>query len=145
MISQEYLQSFREDARGIVAKLYKDEKGAPIILTDGQCDIFNIIFKKLWHRVHLETLTRYGKSMTVALAVLTRICTYPEKFAIAAGNEDQAKIITAHLIQHIFDNDFTRTRFIIGKNETEESIRRYRNKSHLNFKLTGGLLGEVFV
>lgn len=145
MITSEYLASFRNDARGIVKTLYKDEKGEPIILTDGQCDIFNLIFKKLWHRVHLETFTRYGKSLTVALGVLTRICTYPEKFAIAAGNEDQAKIITSHLIQHIFDNDFTKSRFVIGKNETEEQIRRYRNKSHLNFKLEGGLLGEVFV
>ncbi len=145
MISQEYLQSFRSDARGIVSKLYKDEKGEPFILTDGQCDIFNLIFKKLWHRVHIECFTRYGKSETISMAILTRICTYPEKFCIASGNDDQAKIITSHLISHIFDNDFTKSKFLIGAGESEESIRRYRNKSRLNFKIEGGLLGEVFV
>ena len=145
MICAEDLIQYRAEARELVAKLYKDEKGEPIILTDGQCDIFNLIFKKLWHRVHLETFTRYGKSQTTALAVLTRLCIYPDRICVAAGNEDQAKIITGHLIQHIFDNDFTRSRFMVGKGETEEQIRRYRNKNHLNFKLENGLLGEVFV
>lgn len=145
MITHEQLASYRSDARALVSKLYKDEKGEPFILTDGQCDIFNLIFKKLVPRVHIESYTRYGKSETISMALLTRICTYPEPWAIAAGNEDQAHIITSHLIKHIFDNDYTRRRFVLGKGETEESIRRYRNKSRLNFKLENGLLGEVFV
>lgn len=139
------ITKYREDARELVKKLYKDEQGNPFILTDGQCDIFNVIFKKLFHRVHIESFTRYGKSETIAMALLTRICTFPEQWAIAAGNEDQAHIITSHLIRHIFDNDYTHRRFVLGKGETEESIRRYRSKSRLNFKLEGGLLGEVFV
>lgn len=139
------LAKYREDARQLVKSLYKDEKGEPFILTDGQCDIFNLIFKKLYHRVHIETFTRYGKSETISMALLTRICNFPEQWAIAAGNEDQAHIITSHLIKHIFDNDFTRRRFVVGPGESEESIRRYRNKSRLNFKLEKGLFGEVFV
>lgn len=145
MLSPEQLAKYREDARELVKQLYKDEKGDPIILTDGQCDIFNLIFKRITPRVHLESFTRYGKSQTVALALLTRICTFPERWCVAAGNEDQAHIITSHLISHIFDNEYTRRRFIIGKQESEEEIRRYRNKSRLNFKLENGLLGEVFV
>lgn len=145
MITQEYLSKFREDARTIVQKLYKDEQGNPFILTDGQCDIFNLIFKKLTPRVHIESFTRYGKSETVAMAILTRICTFPENWCVAAGNEDQAHIIVSHMIKHIFDNEFTRQRFVIGKGESEENIRRYRSKSKLNFKLDKGLLGEVFV
>lgn len=139
------ITKYREDARELVARLYKDEKGEPFILTDGQCDIFNVIFKKIHPRVHIESYTRYGKSETISMALLTRICTFPEQWAVAAGNEDQAHIITSHLIKHIFDNEYTRRRFILGRGETEESIRRYKNKSRLNFKLEKGLLGEVFV
>ena len=145
MIEQSYLEKFREDARGIVKTMYKDEQGNPFILTDGQCDIFNLIFKKITPRVHIESFTRYGKSATVAMAILTRVCTYPERWCIAAGNDDQAHIIISHLISHIFDNELTKRRFVMGKGENEESIRRYRNKDKLNFKLEGGLLGEVFV
>ena len=145
LITQEYLAKFREDARGIVKAMYKDENGNPFVLTDGQCDIFNLIFKKLTPRVHIASFTRYGKSHTIAMAILTRICTYPERWCIAAGNEDQAHIILSHLISHIFDNELTRRRFILGRGESEESIRRYRNKNRLNFKLEKGLLGEVFV
>lgn len=145
MITPEYLAKFREDARALVKTLYKDEQGNPFILTDGQCDIFNLIFKKLTPRVHIECFTRYGKSETVAMAILTRICTYPEYWCVAAGNEDQAHIIIRHLIKHIFDNEFTRRRFVIGRGESAEEIRRSRSKSRLNFRLEGGLLGEVFV
>jgi len=145
MITNEYLAKFRDDARGLVKTLYKDEQGNPFILTDGQGDIFNLIFKKLTPRVHIETFTRYGKSSVIAMALLTRICTYPENWCVAAGNKDQAHIINRHLIKHIFDNEFTKRRFIIGKGESEEEIRRSRNKSRLNFKLENNLLGEVFV
>ena len=76
MIEQKYLAKFRDDARGLVKTLYKDEQGNPFILTDGQCDIFNLIFKKLTPRVHIESFTRFGKSETVAIAILTKIFTY---------------------------------------------------------------------
>jgi len=89
MITQDYLATFREDARAVVKALYKDENGNPFVLTDGQCDIFNLIFKKLTPRVHITSFTRYGKSHTIAMAILTRICTYPERWCVAAGNEDQ--------------------------------------------------------
>lgn len=145
MTTAEQLATYRDDAKQLVAKLYKDEQGRTFVLTDGQADIFNLIFKKLVPRNHIESFTRYGKSHTIAMAILTRICVFPERWCVAAGNDDQAHIITSHLITHIFDNEFTRQRFMIGKGEKEEEIRRYRNKSRLNFRLEDGLMGEVFV
>ena len=144
------LIDYREDAREMVKQLYKDETGKPIILTDGQCDIFNIIFKRFTPRNHIATFTRYGKSLVTALAILTRVSTFPEKFALVAGNDDQARIIMSYVIQHIFDNEYTKTRFLVGKGESEENIRRYKNKDRLNFVIERGkgekmLLGELFI
>jgi hypothetical protein len=144
------LIDYRQDARELVKQLYKDETGKPIILTDGQCDIFNIIFKRFTPRNHIATFTRYGKSLVTALAILTRVSTFPEKFALVAGNDDQARIIMSYVIQHIFDNEYTKTRFLVGKGESEENIRRYKNKDRLNFviKREKGekmLLGELFI
>lgn len=131
--------------RELVKRLYKDEEGKQIILTDGQCLLFNLIFKRKHKRVHLCAFTRYGKSLTIALAVLTRLAVFPEKWAIVAGNTEKAGIIISYIIQHIFDNPLTRNRFVLGKGETVEEIRRYRNKNKLNFKLEDGLLSEVFI
>lgn len=133
------------ETRVFVASLYKDEKGDPIILTDGQCNLFDLIFKKRFPRNHVCTITRYGKSLTIALAVLTRVAIYPEKWAIAAGNDKQAGIIMAYIIQHIFDNPMIQSRFVMERAESEENIRRYRNKDRINFKLEDQTLGEVFI
>jgi len=134
-----------QETRVLVSNLYKDQEGKPLILTDGQCLIFDLIFRKRYPRNLIKTFTRYGKSMTVGLAVLTRASTYPEKWAIAAGNNEQASIIMSHIIDHLFDNPYTRAKFVIGKGETEESIRRYRNKDRINFNVGEGLLGEIFI
>lgn len=143
------LVEFREEARSIAKEFFKDDEGNPMILTDSQCDIFNLISRKLHPRVHLETMTRFGKSIVVALAILFRAATYPEKWAIVAGNKEQAGIIMSYIIQHIFDSDYFRTKFVIDKRENEESIRRYKNKDRINFKVGKKdrkmLLGEIYI
>jgi len=133
------------EAQALVRTLYKNEKGNPFEMTYGQAQIFVAIVKKKHPRIHIETHTRYGKSEIISMAVLTRVTTEPEKFSIVAGNNDQAGIIMSDIIKHIFDNEYTRSKFIIEKGESEENIRRYKNKDRINFKLEGGLLGEVFI
>lgn len=139
-----------EYVRPLVASYFKDEEGNPVQLTDGQCILFDLIYRKPYARVHTMAFTRYGKSLTIALAILLRITTFPEKWVIAAGNTDQAGIIMSYIIQHIFDHEYFRSKFIIEKNESAESIRRYKNKDRINFKVVldkdnQWLLGEVFV
>lgn len=50
-----------------------------------------------------------------------------------------------YLIRHIFDNDFTKSRFVMEKGESEEAIRRHRRKDRINFKLPDGTLSEILV
>jgi len=134
-----------QDLRQLVATLFKNDKGNPFILTDGQLDIFEAIFKRKQKRIHISASTRYGKSEVISMAVLLRVSTYPEKWAIAAGNKDKAGVIMNYVIKHIFDNKYTRAKFLIEKGENEENIRRYRNKSKINFNVGNGLLGEIFI
>lgn len=136
--------------RELVKSHFKDEAGAPIILTDSQCILFDLIYRKPYARVHVEAFTRFGKSLTIALAILCRITTYPEKWAIAAGNDKQAAIIMGYLIAHIFDDNYFSSKFAIADNESFETIRRYKNKDRINFKVEKDrdgqwLLGEVFI
>lgn len=142
------------DTQQLVQALYKDATGKPILLTDSQDQLFSYIAKRQHHRLHVMSHTRWGKSMVVGMAVLTRVSTYPEKWALIAGTKDKAKIIMDYVISHIFDNDFTTSRFLPEKGESIREIRRHRNKHRLTFK-TGtkidehgkevDLFGEVFI
>lgn len=134
----------------LVAQMYKDDRGNPIELTEGQDEIFSGIAQKKHNRMHIMCHTRYGKSMSVGLAVLTRAASFPEKWAIIAGKKNKAQIIMDYIIGHIFDNDFTRNRFVPDKGENIEEIRRRRNKNRLTFAVGKDaqgltLLSEVFV
>jgi hypothetical protein len=92
------------------------------------------------------TYTQYGKSHTVAVAVLTRVATFPEPWAIVSGRKDQAKIIMGYIIKHTFDNDYTKSKIIIPKGEdTAEALLRERSKNRMTFRHTDGNIGEVYV
>lgn len=143
--SQEITQEEIQIARKIVKEFYKDENGNPIILTDGQCEIFILIFKRKFPRNHLKTYTQYGKSFTVALAILTRAATYPEKWAILAGRESQARIIMGYIIQHSFDHPYLKNKLQVQKDESIERIQRERSKKRMTFRHTDKSLSEVFV
>lgn len=129
----------------LVKSRYKDRHGNPFILTNGQTEIFDCIAKRLHPRVHCMCYTRYGKSETVGIGVLTRITTFPEKWAIVAPSNKKAGIIMGVIIQHIFDNEYTLGKFEIDKNENLDRIRRERSKERLTFKISNNRLGEVFI
>jgi len=128
-----------------VSKLYKNSYGKPFELTGGQIEIFDCIFKRKSPRVQCISYTQFGKSDTVAMAVLTRILTFPEKWAIVAPSNKKAKIIMSYVIGHIFDNEYAMSLFEVDKGESVDRIRRERSKDRLTFKHPDGSIGEVFI
>lgn len=128
----------------LASVLYRDDEGQPLILTPTQQEIFDIITTKKYPRVQVITPTQYGKSKVVSVAVTTRASTFPEKWAIVAPTEKKAQIIMGYIIDNIFDNDYTRSKFLVEKNDSYDKIRRERSKSRVNFKVTGNRLGEIF-
>ena len=127
------------------ASLYKDRNGQPMHLTEHQAIIFELIFKRLHPRNWLSAYTQYGKSLTVALAVLTRVATFPEKWAVVAPSEKKARIIMGYIIDHSFDNEYTKLKLEIEKGESVERLRRERSKSRLTFKHSDGGVGEIYI
>lgn len=128
----------------IAQNFYKNYYGKPFELTDGQTEIFECIATRKYPRVHCITYTQYGKSDTVSMAVLTRITTFPEKWAIVAPSNKKAHIIMSYLIGHIFDNEYTTSLFEVPKGESVDRIRRERSKDRLTFKHPNGEISEVF-
>lgn len=134
----------------LVKSLYLDDYNNPLELTERQLELFEAIAKKKYPRLHVMAFTRWGKSMTAGIAVLTRATTFPERWAIIAGTKEKAGIIMSHVIKHLFDNEYTLAKFLPDKGESLEEIRRYRNKAHLTFKVKKDdegrtLLGEIFI
>jgi len=109
--------------------------GEPLILSPSQIKIFeNIFYKK--HPLNIViAFTRFGKSMTTALAVLTRCLFYPEKWAIIAPTEKQAKIIMNYIIDHLFDNEFIISKLQVEEGESLEKLRRERSKKRITLKV----------
>lgn len=129
----------------LVAGLFKDDDGHPITLSPSQVDIFEAIYFKRNPRVQVMTYSQFGKSMTVALAVLMRVTTFAEKWIIVAPQEDKAKIIMDYIIKHAFDNPYTKSKMELDKNESLDRLRRERSKKKLTFKIGGGKVSEVMV
>jgi len=90
------------------------------------------------------TYTQFGKSDVVAMAVLTRITTFPERWCIIGGTEDKAKIIMNKLIGHIFDNEYTKNKLTMKNHESMDRLRHERSRSRLTFNVGDGI-GEVFI
>jgi len=128
-----------------VTQLYKNENGEPLILTPTQLKIFDLIFKRQHPRSHLMCHTRFGKSFVVGLAVLTRVASFAEKWAIVAPSGAKAQIIMSYIIEHCFDNEYTKRKLQIDSSESMDRLRRERSKSRLVFKHTDGTFGEVFI
>lgn len=132
-----------EDERAwhIVNKLFKNDYGEPFDLTPGQITLFRAIYEKQYPRVQFDCYTQYGKSDTVSMAVLLRATTFAEKWPILGATSDKARIIVEKLIKHIFENDYTLSKFEIAADESVERIRRERSKDKLTFKVddTGGI------
>ncbi len=134
-----------EKIKQLCASRYKNYNNKPFELTDGQAEIFEVIARRKYPRVHCLSYTQFGKSDTVAMAVLTRVTTFPEKWAIVAPSNKKARIIMGYVIGHIFDNEYTSSLFEIEKGESVDRIKRERSKDRITFKLPNGQISEIFI
>ncbi len=139
-----------DEAKEYVRSHFKNRDGSPIELTDSQAELFVQIFYRLFPRNLIMTPTRWGKSLTIALALLRRVTTYPEQWAVLAGNKDKAQIIMDYVIQHIFDSDDIASLFQVDPGENIDYIRRHRNKHRITFAIPQGadmlpLLSELYI
>src|SRR5690606_20278674 len=116
------------DTQKLAHSLYRDDNGNPVLFTDTQDFLFSAIAQRKFNRLHVMSHTRWGKSFTVGLAGLTLASAFPLKLAIIAGTKEKAKVIMNVVNGHIFDNEFTKSRFVMEKGDTTESIRRHRNR-----------------
>lgn len=130
-------------AYDIVKKLFKNDYGEPFEMTVGQIALFRAIYEKQFPRIQFDCYTQYGKSDVVSMAVLLRVTTFQEKWIILGATKDKAGIIMSKLIKHIFENDYTLSKFQVDEGESLDFIRRNRSKDNLTFKVSENEIGQV--
>lgn len=104
-----------------------------------QQKIFNLIVGQQYPRCQIIAPTQYGKSLTVALAILMRTALAGDRFTILAPSEKKAGIIMEYVIDHCFDNAKFMDRLELEPNVTLDRLRRERSRNHLTFKGNGGV------
>lgn len=88
----------------LALKYFKNGKGEPYELTEGQAEIFMAIIKPSLQWVWTSAPTRYGKSETIALALIYLAVFHHLKIPIVAGSADKAEKIMDYIVQHLGDH-----------------------------------------
>lgn len=122
-----------------LTKLFK-VNGQPLVLSPSQQQIFDLIATQSHPRNQIIAPTQYGKSLTVALAVLCRAIGKNEKFIILAPNEKKAQIIMNYIIDHCFDSPIFTSQLELDETVSLDRLRRERSRNHITFKGGGGVM-----
>lgn len=90
--------------RYLVSSYFKDDRGKPFHLTVGECEIFKSVLDRRIKWLWLSAPTRYGKSETLALAIIYLAVFEKLKVPIVAGSKDKANKIMDYIIKHVADH-----------------------------------------
>lgn len=111
---------------------FRNERGEPFVLTDGQSLIWHLVYSKDVPRAAIKTITQYGKSEVASMALIMLMVDWIEKVLLVAPSADQSAIIMSKIIQHLFDHDDLVA--MIDYKGRLEQLRRERSKRRITFK-----------
>lgn len=133
------LDKAREFAFRLVKDSFKNDYGLPFEMTPSQCDIFLLIFLRLFPRNSLLTYTQFGKTDVVSMALIMRTQAFKDTFTIVAGKKNKGMLIMNKVIQHVFDNEKFYSKLEIDKEFPLERLRRERSKEKVTWLGGGGI------
>jgi hypothetical protein len=110
----------------------------PFELTPAQFAMFRTIVMREYPRVEIVSSTQYGKSLTVARAVLLRISNFPEDWMIVVPDAKRGKILLNYIIKDASENEYFKDKLIGMKLEERSAINRLleeRSKIKLTFQI----------
>lgn len=129
----------RAIAQKIVSLYFKNSEGNPFILTESQADIFNLIFLQEYPRNQVLTATQYGKTTTIALALIITTQTLKQDFVILAGTKEKAQLIMNAVIEHIFDNKDILSQLEYDESEKLSKIKHRKSRDYITWKKGGSI------
>ena len=132
-------ETLRLLAKQLCLHYFKDDKGDPFKLSDSQADIFLCIFLRLHPRNEVIAPTQFGKSSTVAMALILRSQAFAEDWAIVTGEMPKSMIIMEKVIQHLFDHPDLYGQLELDPNENLDRLRKNRTRQHLSWTRGGSV------
>lgn len=87
-----------------VRTIFRNSKGEPYELTDGQAELFIAIIDPKIKWLWASAPTRYGKTDVLAMAILYLASYKKLKVPIVGGSEDKAKKIMEYVVAHLGDH-----------------------------------------
>ena len=137
---QEAISLLRKQSKRLVRKYFKvEETGEPFDMTDGQADIFSMVYYQLSPRCQVLTSTQYGKSTVIAFGVILRSQIACENFTILAGTKEKTDIIMGKVIHHLFDHPDLASQVIFDANDTAQKLKYRKNQEHITWKDGGSV------
>lgn len=128
--------------QAIVSNYFKNGKGEPYEITEGECEIFHAVTTQGLKWVWASAPTRYGKTEIVAMAVLYLASFHHLKVPIVAGSEDKAKKIMEYIVAHIGDHEIfyeglLNINYSSSQSDAVDKLKVQMSKSALRWS-TGG-------
>ena len=97
-------QEKTEFIQTLVRKYFKNSKEEPYLMTPGECEIFESVTNPAYRWVWDSAPTRYGKTETIAIAIIYLAVFHQLKIPVVGGSEAKAKKIMDYVINHIGDH-----------------------------------------
>jgi len=90
--------------KNLVREFFKNSKGEPYTLTDGEALIFLSAINPKLRWVWISAPTRYGKTDILSMALIYLAAVKKLKVPIVAGSQDKARKIMEYVVAHIGDH-----------------------------------------
>lgn len=124
--------------KAIVRRLFKNSKGEPYELTDGQAHIFYAFINPNIKEAWISATTRYGKTDVASMALIYLAVFKKLKIPIVAGSSEKARLIMEYIVQHIGDHEelyrgLINVEMMEGKAEAVEKLKVQMSKSALRW------------
>lgn len=104
MMIKKYSQKQREIIKETVRGIFRNQRGKPYELTDGEADIFLSVIDPRIKWLWISAPTRYGKTDIIAMAFLYLAAYKNLKLPVVGGSEDKSKKIMEYVVQHVADH-----------------------------------------
>lgn len=107
-------------------------------MTDGECEIFAGVISKGIKWLWVSAPTRYGKTETIAMAIVYLAVVHHLKIPVVAGSQEKANKIMEYVIMHLGDHpDLYRSLINVKDFQNIERLKITVSKEALHWALGG--------
>lgn len=135
----ERMKLIRKDKMWLYARQnFKNEDESPWEMSPGELELYKMIALRKYTRNQVVTSTQYGKTLTIARAVLTRIATYPEEWMTVAPDLKRGKILINYIIKDTANNEYFKNKLVgldIGEKSALNRLLEEKSKAKLTYQM----------